>query len=320
VFATLVVRVLTLAVLYAGLATLNVRGVRQGVRFSAVTTTAKLLPLLALVLIGLPAIRPENFDMAGGLPFDRLGEAALLLFFAFAGPEGAVSASGEIRQPGRTIPRGLLLGATVIVLLYVAIQTVAQGVLGPVLATEENAPLAATARQVMGPAGAGLLLAGAILSTFGTVSADLLAGPRVLFATAHDGLLPRVLARVHERFRTPYVAIVTYCLLAFTFAATGTFEFLAATASAGLLLVYLSVCLATVALQRRGVPSSEDAFRLPGGPVIPLIASAIIVWFLTFSSRSEALSLGLFLLIVSIFFFVRRWADARATRGDDGRP
>lgn len=318
VFATPVGRVLTLAVLYLGLATLNVLGVKQGARFSLFTTAAKLIPLLLLIVIGLPAIRGENLAFTGPLPFDRLGEAALLLFFAFAGPEGALSASGEIRRPGRTIPRGLLLGAGLILTLYVLLQTVAQGVLGPELANQQDAPLAATALAVLGPVGGTLLLAGTALSTFGLVSADMLAGPRVLFATASDGLLPRFLSRVHPRFRTPYVAIGTYVGLAFAFAASGTFEFLAATASAGLLLVYLGVCLSAFVLRRRaaradsaGAPQTSG-FRLPGGPVIPLLAAAVIVWLLTYSSATEATSLGMFLLVASVAYFVQRRGVGRA--------
>ncbi len=313
-FARPTLRIATLGVLYGVLWLVNVRGVKQGARLSLVTTLAKLVPLLALVAIGLPAVRGEHFALPSPLPVDQLGAAALVLFFAFGGPETALSASGEIRDPARTVPRGLLLGALGVLVLYVLLQTVAQGVLGPALATETAAPLAETARRVIGPVGAGLLLIGAALSTFGTVSADLIGSPRVLFATARDGLLPRVLGRVHPRFHTPYVALTVYVLLAFGFAASGTFEFLAATASAGLLLVYLGVCLATLVLGRRDRTRPEGAFRLPGGPVIPLLAAAVIVWLLTFSQRNEATSLGLLLLVVSVVYVVQR--RVRATASD----
>jgi APA family basic amino acid/polyamine antiporter len=119
----------------------------------------------------------------------------ILAVFAFMGMETALAASGEVAQPERTIPRALALALAAVALLYMAIQIVAQGILGPALAHSE-APLADAMGQIS-PALRWLMLAGAAVSMLGYLASDLLGSPRILFAFARDGLLPKALGRVH---------------------------------------------------------------------------------------------------------------------------
>ena len=175
----------------------------------------------------------------------KVGEAALLLFFAFSGAEAAVSPSGEIVDPDRTVPRGLLGGTAFVVLLYVSVQLVSQGVLGPGLAGHGQAPLAEVAARVFGPAGRSLVIACTTLATFGLLVGDLLATPAVIPADAPRTACSRRRWRpCNARFRTPHVAIVAYASASCLLAMTGTFKPLAILASVSLLLVYLAICLA----------------------------------------------------------------------------
>ena len=128
-----------------------------------------------------------------------LGAGTLVLFFAFAGAEAGLNASGEITHPLKTVPRGVALGMSGILLLYLGLQTVAQGVLGPELARNTEAPLAAVARAIFGDWGGGLLFAASVMSIYATLSGDMLGAPRVVFASARDGHLPAFLAKVHHR-------------------------------------------------------------------------------------------------------------------------
>ncbi len=143
-------RALFIIALLAFLAGVNIRGVRSGVRLYVVNTMAKLVPLMLLLIVGVFAIRADHLTLGAWPPIASVGTASVILFFAFAGAETALSASGEIRNPSRTIPRGLLVGLTGILAIYVGLQTVAQGVLGPELANNTEAPLAATAAVVFG--------------------------------------------------------------------------------------------------------------------------------------------------------------------------
>ena len=135
-----------------------------------------------------------------------------MLIFAFVGVEIALVPSGEVRDPARTVPRALFSALAITTTLYLLIQTVAQGLLGPSMATYATAPLAEAAARVLGQGGRLLVLLGAIVSMFGYVSGDMLGSPRALFAFGRDGVLPAALARVHPRFHTPYVAIVVYAV------------------------------------------------------------------------------------------------------------
>ena len=143
-------RAVFIIAVFAFLAAVNVMGVKAGVRLIVFNTMAKLVPLLLLVAAGLFAINFEYLLITDWPSLQSVGAAAIVLFFAFAGAESPLGASGEIKNPSKTVPLGLLVGLTGILALYVGLQTVAQGVLGPELANNTEAPLAAAATAVFG--------------------------------------------------------------------------------------------------------------------------------------------------------------------------
>ncbi len=299
-------RAAIMLLLFGGVALINIRGVRQGVRFAVGVTVAKLVPLVLLVAWGLFAVRWENLTWTGTPSVGELGAASLLLFFAFGGPESALTACGEVKNCARTVPRAILLAIGGLLLLYIGLQVVAQGVLGSALAAEQGAPLAAVAGHLFGPVGRVVLIGCATLAMFGSIAGDLLAMPRALFAAARDGFFPAALGRVHPRFRTPHVAIACYAAVGALLSITGAFRQLAAFASAVILIVYLAVCLATIELQRRNVRLAGEPFRLPGGPVIPLLATGIVVWLLLHATRQEVTGIGAGLVLASLLYLARR--------------
>ena len=305
-------RAVLLFALLAGLAATNIRGVRTGARLVEVVTAAKLAPLIALVVLGVALGRRDNLVWAGVPPVQDVGRAALLLIFAFTGTEAALTASGEVATPARTIPRAILLGLTVVTTLYIGVQLAAQGILGPSLATEQRAPLAAAAGRAIGETGRQLILAGTLISAFGYLTGNILASPRMLFAFATDGLLPSRFAAVHPRYRTPYVAIATHAALACAFALTGTFRALAVLSVVPTLLVFLGCCLATLVLRRRNVRADGAPFRAPGGPVVPLVTTGFILWLLASAGRAEVLVVAAILAVASALYFLRgRMGPAR---------
>jgi amino acid transporter len=307
-------RALILAALYGALAFLQVRGVRGGVRFVEGVTTAKLLPLLLFLLVGALHVQPHNLAWPGAPAMDQVGRAVLLLFFAFQGIENALTSSGEIVNPSRTVPRAILLAIAAITVLYGGIQLVAQGILGPELPIHAGAPLADAAGLAIGGWARVLLLVGAAVSMFGWVGGDLLAQPRALFALGRDRLLPHALARVHPVYRTPHVAILTYAALGFGFAVTGSFRTLALIASGGALLLYLLACLAAVRLRRLGVTADGQQLNLPGGTVIAALASIAIVWVLSSLSAAEFAALGLTVVVASAVYGWARWRTPAGER------
>jgi basic amino acid/polyamine antiporter, APA family len=299
-------RGLFILALFAFLAVINIVGLKQGVRLVIVNTVAKLVPLVLLAVVGLFFISIDNLAILEWPSLQSFGAAALVLFFAFGGAETALNSSGEISNPVKTIPRGLLLGVGGIFTLYVALQVVAQGTLGPELANNTAAPLAAAATVVFGSWGAQLILLGMLISIFGCLSGDVLNTPRVIFASARDGLLPGVLARVHSRYHTPHIAILLYAAAGGIAALTGTFKQLAVVASGSLLLVYLGVSLSVLVLRYRKGPPSAGQFRIPGGPIVPVLSAVVILWLLSQMTASEATGAGALLAITVVIYFARK--------------
>ncbi|HVF41208.1 MAG TPA: APC family permease [Gemmatimonadaceae bacterium] len=299
------VRAAILVLLYASLAALNIRGVKLGSRLVVTATVAKLAPLFLLVIVGLLAIQPANLTWTGFPSVGDLGRTSTMLIFAFLGVETALTPSGEVKDPARTVPRSIFIALVLVTILYLSLQVVAQGVLGSALATNPDAPLAAAARVVLGRGGEILILVGAAISTFGYVAGDMLAAPRLIYALGRDRLLPPQLALIHSRFRTPWVSIVVHALACCVFAIIGSFGTLAVLASLATLLVYLACCLATLELRRRNIRTDGAVpFKVPGGPVIPVLASAIVVWLISTATRSEFIAMGWMLVASTALFAI----------------
>jgi amino acid transporter len=296
-------RALVLAALFAALAVINVRGVRQSTRLIEIVTVAKLLPLVALVVVGAFYVDPTQLTWDRTPAMTEIGRTSIVLFFAFAGIESALVPSGEVKDPARTVPRALFIALVGVTMLYIAVQLVAQGILGPALATEP-APLAAAARRISAPFGV-LLGLGAAISTFGHSSGMMLATPRALFAFGRDGLLPRALAAVHPRFHTPHVAIITQALVCGALAITSSFGRLAVLATVSTLTLYLLCCVAAWILRRRDV-RVEGAlpFRVPGGPIVPVLAVVVIVWLLSSATVREFVIVGAVLAGAGLLYVV----------------
>jgi amino acid transporter len=272
-----------------------------------VVTLAKLAPLLALVAFGLFAVNSANLAWPGLPPTNEIARTTVILIFAFLGVESALALSGEVRDPAKTVPRAIFSTLVLVTLLYMAIQFVSQGVLGADLATSTKAPLAETAKRVMGSGGALLVLVGTAISTFGYVAGDMLASPRCLYALGRDRQLPPVIGTVGEKYHTPHVAIGIHAVLCATLAVTGSFMGLMILATLATLIVYLICCLASIQLRRMNVRADGAIpFKVPGGPVIPIIASLVVIWLMTSSTKQEFIALGVMLAIETLIYLVMR--------------
>jgi amino acid transporter len=296
----------------------NVRGVTLGVRVNSVATIAKLLPLLLVAIGGAFFIRPENLRPAAVPEAATIARSSLVLIFAFAGIESALVPSGEVRDPARTVPRAIALAMAVITVLYIALQVVAQGVLGDALVTTgANAPLAEAAGASLGGWARSLLLAGAAVSMFGYLGGMTLAMPRILFALAQDRFLPTALAQVHPLYHSPHVAIIVQSFLALLLALSGTFEQLAILANASALALYFGCALASWRLRQRGVTGEGTPISIPGAAVIPWITCAVIAWLLTGLRSLEWLAFVICVGVASLIYMLTR-AGRENTRRHGG--
>ena len=269
----------------------NLRGVTLGVRLNTAVTVAKILPLLVLVVGGAFFVRAENLHVTALPPAGDFARMSLILVFAFAGIEVALIPSGEVREPQRTLPRAITLAMIGATALYIGLQMVAQGILGGDL-PGSSVPLADAAGRSLGAWGRSLLLIGAAVSMFGHLGGMTLSIPRILYALARDGFLPRALAYVDPIHRAPQRAIIVQSLVTLALAITSSFEQLAVIANVAALALYLGCAVA--------------AWRLGQSPVVPALACGVIAWLLTGVSRGEWAAFGVCVAAGSMVFFLRR--------------
>jgi APA family basic amino acid/polyamine antiporter len=299
----------SIAVLFTAFAfwsLVNLRGVTLGARLNTIATVAKLLPLLVVAVGGAFYIHGDNLRIAAMPPVADVARTSLLLVFAFAGIELALVPSGEVKDIARTVPRATALAMIGITALYISLQVVAQGILGNDLAQAAASPLADAAGASLGRWARALLLAGASISMFGYLGGVTLSIPRMLFALARDGFLPRVLAAVHPVHRSPQAAILVQSSLAFALAISGTFEKLAILANVSGLALYFGCALAAWRLRQLGVAEQGTAIHVPFGALAPWLACVVILWLLTGLTGGEWLAFGACLAAASVLYGVSR--------------
>lgn len=303
-------RVAIVAGSLAALVAVNLVGVRAAARTGVGLAIAKVLPLLLFVAIG-----AWYADLSLATPLAQvarpraLGEAALLLLFAYAGFENLPAAAGEYRDPRRDVPFAMLAMIASVTLLYFAVQWVALGTL-PGLAQSQT-PLAEAAARFGGAWGAWLALlmtVGAAVSILGTNSNTVMLGPRYLHALALDGYGPRVLAAIHPRFRTPVPAILAIGALSLALALSGSFVQLALLSVVARLCTYIGTSVSVLVLRRRR-ELRGSMLRLPGGPAIPVAATALSLALLA-SAEVENLVAGAVALAVGALVYAFRRTPA----------
>ncbi|RED47125.1 amino acid/polyamine/organocation transporter (APC superfamily) [Winogradskyella eximia] len=304
-------RILFLFILFYGLVYVNVIGLKQGIGLVKFNTIIKLIPLLLLIAIGFKDVSLSNLYFQKLPSFQTLGETSLILFFAFQGCETGIIVGGEVVNPKRTIPKAILISITTVMVVYILIQTVAQGVLGDTLPNFTAAPLAETAKVVFGNFGYLLLIIGAVVSMFGYMSGTILNSPRIVYALARDKVIPiTALSRIHKSFATPHIAIIVYATIGFILAISGSFEQLAVIASSSMLILYLGVALSVMKLRKSDI-DHKGSFKIPGGWTVPIIAIAIIIYFLSSLSVNEIIGTGLFIVALTLIFFGMKFLKRR---------
>jgi len=255
-------RAAVLTVLLGLLAGVNVRGVRGGAQLSNVFTLAKLAPLLFFIVAGL-ALAGGNIRIeASGASAAGWLQAVLALMFAFGGFEAALMPMAEARHPRRDAPFALLTGLAVVAAVYMLVHLVVMGALSDPAASAQR-PLADAAMRFLGPWGASLMAAGALISTYGYLSGQFVSAPRLTYAFAEQKDFPSWFAAVHPKFRTPYLSILVYTALVWGLAVYGSFIWNAILAAVARLFTYGLVCGALLVLRRR--QPHAPAFRLPAG-------------------------------------------------------
>lgn len=251
----------------------NLIGLRRAIRALDVVTLIKALPLVALALGALAM--SGGVKLSGELPeLGTLGAAALLTLYAFLGFENSVVPAGETVEPKRTIPRALIATIAATAMLYFLVQLAYVSVMPA--GVEPEAPLAKLASILVGPAGIVILSLTAMASVGGNFLGSMTSTPRVTYALAEEGLIPRWFAGVNAKWRTPANSIVFMGVLGGVLALSGSFVWLALVSTLARLLVYGASIAALPVARREDGRTTGAAHRLLilGGLIVSVWAAA----------------------------------------------
>jgi amino acid transporter len=275
-------RAIILTLLVGVLTSINIRSVRGGIQVSNLFTAAKLVPLFGVIVLGLYVLQSHHWTVATAPVTANTSQwlkAMLLLVFAYGGFETALAPMSEAKNPRRDAPFALFMALLLCTGIYALVQYVVVGVLPD--AAHSARPLADVARLAAGPIGAGLVAVGALISVYGYLSAKILAMPRVPFALAEQGDFPKAFAKVHSRYRTPYVSILVFAAMVWALALVGDFKW-NVTLSAVARLIYYGVGCAALPVLRRKQPKGANAmFHLPAGNFLAVLGVILCLILVT---------------------------------------
>lgn len=255
------------------LAGILLSGIKETAGAAIIMTLIEVGGIVMVILIGLPYIgRVDYFEMPFGVA--GLLQASALVFFAYMGFEEMVKLSEETRNPEKIIPRALIIALAISILLYVLVSLAAVSVVGWEQLAVSRAPFAEVASVALGPAAFTLISVIALFATANTALLMMMASSRILYGMASSTTLPPLLARVHPRTRTPWVAIVAVVLASMAFLFAGEISFVANVTNFTLFVTFV-VINASVILLRYRAPDTVRPFRIPGAigslPIIPVL-------------------------------------------------
>jgi APA family basic amino acid/polyamine antiporter len=272
-----------------GIMTLLVIGVRESARANAVMVTVKVVVVLFFLAAGFTYVDPQNWEpyMPYGIP--GVMAAAAVVFFAYIGFDAVSTTAEEAKNPQRDLPIGIMASLVICTVLYLAVSAVLSGIIPvthyrsladalpgvTIVPPEEsvrflNAPVAYALSVINLDWAAGLVSAGAVAGITSVLLVMLLSQPRIFFAMSRDGLLPAAVSKVHPRFGTPYITTIITCVIVAVIAGFTQIQVVGEMTSIGTLFAFVVVCAAVLILRVKR-PEARRPFRVPFGPVFPIL-------------------------------------------------
>jgi len=289
----------------SGLTLVNILGVKAAGLANDILTLVKLSPLLLLIILGLGffALSPSSFisNYSPLTPFglDNFGPALVLIIWAYVGFELATMPAGEIKNARRTIPKAIVIGMVVVTFFYLLTNFVVYGVVDSLTLSATKIPLVLVGAALIGTAGALIMSAGGLVSVSGSDESGVLGTARLSYAMSIDGLFPRVFARIHGKYKTPYMALIIQAVIAFAVSIYSGISDLISFSVFTMAFSFLLTAASLIILQRR---SPE---RQRGEHLIP-IAGIIICLYLLWSSGFYEKVIGSLVILAGIplyFYF-----------------
>ncbi len=290
---------------------LSIKGIKDSMIFIKTLTGIKVIAILALVVFGISQVEISNISWQGFPEFSKVGEASLLLIFAFLGGEMALITGGEMKNPKRTAPLGFLIGIIGAILIFCMIHLVVQGVLGDALLEKQDAPLADLAKNIAGNSGFTMILIVSFIAVWSTFSAVFMLKNRVLFAAAKNQIIPKFFAFLHPKFGTPIIAILFLAILEWVVASSGSFRYFLILVTASSLIIYFGAVLAFLKFRMSDKSDQSPVFKIPGGFLIAVFALIALAWIFFQLSQPELIAVGAFVAFLIILYYILNYFKTR---------
>jgi len=268
---------------------LLVIGVRESARFNAAMVATKLVAILFFIVTGIRFVKPENWTPFAPYGWSGVMAAAAVVFFAYIGFDAVSTTAEEAKNPKRDLPIGIIASLVICTALYLAVAGILSGIVpvveyrsnpanlpgapvaDPAVVTQFlNAPVAFALSLIGQDWAAYLVSAGAVAGITSVLLVMLMSQPRIFFAMSRDGLLPRGVSKVHPRFGTPYITTIITCVVVAIVAGLTQIQVVGEMTSIGTLFAFVVVCAAVLVLRFQR-PEAHRPFRVPGGPVFPIL-------------------------------------------------
>ncbi len=291
----------------------NVMGVKAAGRTNDVLTLVKLVPLIFFSGAGLiymlfnSAEVASNFQPFSPLGLGDFGIAFVLIFWAYAGFEISTVPADEIKDPGKTIPRAIVLGIAIITIFYLITNFVLFGVRSWTLISSDTAPLASAITEMLNMSSSlaligGLIVGiGALVSVAGSDESGMIGTSRLGYALAVDGLFPRAFARVHPRFKTPYLSILIQAVTALIASIFGNLGSLIATSVFFMAVAYFATCASIFYLRKK---NPKPKFQLKGGSLIPILGMLFSIYLVS-QCTIDQIETGIVLLLIGVPIYIK---------------
>ncbi len=294
-----IIQIIIKALFVLLLTIINYIGVKEAGRVNDVLTILKVSPIILLTIIGIayfiikPSLLVANFTPFLPLGFGGLGSALILIFWAYIGFELVTVPTDEIINAKKTIPLAIGLGMGIITLFYVITNFVVLGTVPWMILSHTTAPLALAGYALLGSIGALILAVGALFSISGSDEAGVLTSARIPYAMAGDGLLPHFFARVHPKYRTPYIALIIQNTITLIAAILGTISQLIILSVFTILFCYLITCISVFPLRKK----FSGGIRLPR--IVPVLGIIVCIYMIAQTAISQII-IGTILILLGI--------------------
>lgn len=282
------------------LSLVNVFGVKSGSAVQNIFAVAKIGVLCIVIIGGIFMIRPENFTTmtTESVEWGSAFTAAVPALTAFGGYYTLSYMSGEIKNPQKTLPLATIIGMSIVIVINMLLTIACVGSVGFADLAGSDTPVSAAAQVIFGGVGASLVTFGAMISIFGAVNGALLGMPRVAYSMSENKMMFPFFGKSHPKYRTPYVAILIYAVVAIVFVWTGNFMTLLMMGTFVSRMWEVVICLSLIVLRKKQ-PGLERPFKMWGYPVTTILA-AVITFILVCNVDPQQIINGLILMLTSV--------------------